>query len=506
MTEQKQHLVNGQLSVVQLGATLSGCASDIVTFVNSLHELAHEYLRDFGTEETSLPGGFLCASRDVCIAASAPVDYLPFRYWEIGLAPDAGRYPVNIAVWGRQLPDALIEAITERVNCAQKTFFSGEEKIVAKLNPLLNKAVSNYKSNLKLDPVVFRNTKVVIRDHALLEKYNLVRSLLELGMPPSNIMFIPKGDRCLFREKVIGAFVSLGVHVVDPGAETFWKLAVSKHILPSESAVFLDDGGELLLTQTNPSGLRVLIETTSRGIQRLAERGFSHKVIDLAHCDVKKKLSKAIAGSVIVRLRSLLSHHNLLTSPVVLVGYGALGRSCAEILRAMGGDPLIVEIKKEAREAALSDGFRCFECVKDALCVGGVRVVLGCSGEQVLGPDILPQLAEECFFASVSSQDCRPLIKYLDTVAQKTVHAGWGSIYALDGKRVHVLGEGDALNLYYSEGVSEPEFDSFTALMLVGVVEGARGLFCAKQSPLIGVTEVMSVLNQLVSGHSGSKF
>jgi hypothetical protein len=53
---------------------------------------------------------------------------------------------------------------------------------------------------------------------------------------------------------------------------------------------------------------------------------------------------------------------------------------------------------------------------------------------------------------------------------------GIGTRYRFGGRTATVLADGHAVNLHYAEGVNEPDYDPFTTLIGVAVVESVRSL------------------------------
>jgi S-adenosylhomocysteine hydrolase len=240
--------------------------------------------------------------------------------------------------------------------------------------------------------------------------------------------------------------------------------------------VVLDDGGDLGIEIARLRPVRAeLIESTSKGVARLLAADPDQRFLDVAGSTVKLQLSRTIAVSCVVRFREILRHERLAGERCHVVGYGRLGRHVAALLGQTGMNVTVSEILPEAREDAHNDGFPVFSSARDALRSAPHRYLFGCSGARAVGAEEVELLAGDAVLASLSSQDLRPALDWLRGHAQRRPSRGAGERYVLPGGRARtVLAYGDAINLFRAEGVSELDFDAFTALQLAAVVECAR--------------------------------
>jgi S-adenosylhomocysteine hydrolase len=240
--------------------------------------------------------------------------------------------------------------------------------------------------------------------------------------------------------------------------------------------VVLDDGGDLgiEIARLRPFNAE-LIESTSKGVARLLAAYPNQRFLDVAGSTVKLQLSRTIAVSCVMRFREILRHERLAGERCHVVGYGRLGRHVAALLAQTGMNVTVSEILPEAREDAHNDGFLVFSSARDALRAAPHRYLFGCSGARAVGAEEVELLAGDAVLASLSSQDLRPALEWLRGRTQRRPARGAGERYVLlDGRVRTVLAYGDAINLFLAEGVSELDFDAFTALQLAAVVECAR--------------------------------
>ena len=264
-----------------------------------------------------------------------------------------------------------------------------------------------------------------------------------------------------------------GVRVFEDGVKQF-ACFYSEHItVGSRPLAVLDDGGDLIvaLAPMMASGHRWLaIETTTKGATLVRKSLPELEFLDLPNSPIKSDSSLAIAVSCVASLRSILRHSRMVGEDAILVGYGAIGQHAARLLTAMGLDVLVVESDPRQASHAAASGYITVQHLEDALKRRKARYIIGCSGARVLQPRHLPLLAENVVLASVSSQDAADLTLHLEHNARLRRLPGVGTEYVIGARTLLSIADGDAVNLYYSEGVAEPEFDAVTSLFLAATV------------------------------------
>ena len=95
------------------------------------------------------------------------------------------------------------------------------------------------------------------------------------------------------------------------------------------------------------------------------------------------------------------------------------------------------------------------------------RYLVGCSGHRVVDLDLASSLVDGGIAWAVSSQDLDVLVKQANEAGLLRAMPGSGLVVSYpDGRRLRILGDGHALNLYLAEGVPEPDFHRFEAQIL----------------------------------------
>lgn len=386
-------------------------------------------------------------------------------------------------VWG--VIESRVESPTEAVALEVTAqvfmpFTSSERSELSALNPLVGKMVGSYaRSGFDLS-----DTTLFFREHLLLEKMNLLAGLLELGLEPARTIVIGKPDATFYRHRVVAQLRSWGITVLDSldsVAEVIERFAAQ----PSASTIVVDDGGDLALdflrSSRSPGRLAVL-ETTAKGVRLLERAGKLEQAVNLSSTSIKAALARGIAVSCVYRFRELLRHEATQGEECLVVGFGQLGRWVAALLAQLGLVVRVVDPLASAQAAAEAAGFPVFPNLADAAS-SSVRYVFGCSGERSIGWSDVSRLGHDVVLCALSSQDLLPVISSLNESASTPVR-GLGTRYRVDGRQVTVLADGHAINLHYAEGVSEPDFDAFTTLTGVAIVQAASALQSGTPGPL----------------------
>lgn len=356
---------------------------------------------------------------------------------------------------------------------------------IRKLNPLLT-YYSAYFQSLQIS---LKEINLVIREHLLLEKMNLVYALISLGLRPENCFFIAKEDMTLYSIKVADTLKKLGVNVIRNGHVNSICDDIASHF-SGKRVVVVDDGGDLIISLSNiaeKEGMKLFCaETTSKGI-KIVQTYSKVNVVDLANSSIKVEQSKNIAVSAVIRLRDILCHENLANRNCNVIGYGKIGQYMASLLREMGIKVSVTEVSEERRDVARSHGFDVFPSLKDALIAKKYTMIVGCSGVKSFAVGEIPLLGNQTYFATISSQDFKLLIEFLQENSSSVNNERVGDVYKYANKTFTMLAHGHAVNLHLSEGVSEPEYDDFTALMYIATIQLA---ILSSQMEFIGEAQI----------------
>ncbi len=304
-------------------------------------------------------------------------------------------------------------------------------------------------------------TLVAIREHPLIEKLAVVQTVLRAV---DEVWFVPKSDSTKYRARTLATMSALGVRVIT-GMTT---LEVAQHLaaeLDSRHLVIVDDGGALIAAVAADEILAAratCIETTARGRSLLREAGLNSQFVDLSSTKTKLDLSKAIAVSCLREFLHHASHYQLTDALAHVVGFGAIGRELALLLRAVGLTVTISDISPQRRSLAASDGFAVFDRVDTALAARAHHYLIGCSGRQTVDLRVGALLADGAMAWAASSQDLAKLVAEARQARISRSIAGTGvEVRIPSGPSLTVLAEGNALNLFHAEGVPDPDFHCF---------------------------------------------
>lgn len=363
---------------------------------------------------------------------------------------------------------------------------------IEELNPKIEIITKYYLDN----HIDLRKMSIVIREHLLLEKLNLFKSLIRLGVDPNQCWIITKEDKSLYFEKVFNEVISLGINVIKlenrEGISSIVE-GISRDII-NKHVILLDDGGDLINSfseiSDNFNWDIKAIETTSKGIHNT--RNIKNiEILDLATCSIKKSLSFEIALSCVLRFKQLFQHEKTKGEYCHVVGYGKLGQYVSQFLRALGMEVTISELNEKRRRLASSADFKTYKTVEKALEKREYKYIFGCAGRPIITEKELEYLDKNAVLITASSQDLSVVIKFMEGNYQKRNLDGIGTLYIDDKHNKYtVVAEGHAVNLYYSEGVSEKEYDLFTTLMLSSVVESFNRIDDKKTAPILDVEEL----------------
>jgi hypothetical protein len=372
-------------------------------------------------------------------------------------------------------PTADTRALLDRLRRLVSPFTTAERLRIARLNPIVAETVRRYRSaGADLSRVT-----VVFRDHLLLEKLNALDGLVALGLPPAACLVVGKPDSTVYRHRVVADLARSGF-VVSEAVDTGFFVHDWLSGLPAERPVVLvDDGGDLaleVLRRGGPDRRICPIETTTKGIRVLRSAGLLDRVVNLSDTSTKDAMNRRIAVSCVYRFREIMRHEAIESQGCVVVGYGRLGRGVASLLAGLGMTIRVVETDSDARREACRAGFATFTAPAAATADGRCRFLFGCSGQPAVTIDTVLAMGPNPVLASVSSQDLVPVLHYLRRNAIACPVRDVGVRYELSGSSTTVLADGHAVNLYQAEGVSEPDYDPFTALMLTSIVEGSQSL------------------------------
>ena len=242
--------------------------------------------------------------------------------------------------------------------------------------------------------------------------------------------------------------------------------------------MILDDGGDLtlLMHEKYPElmgKVRGISEETTTGVHRLNEMAKQGKLLTPAF-NVNDSVTKSKFDNLYGCRESLIDGIKRATDVMiagktaVVVGYGDVGKGCAQALRGMGATVLVTEIDPICALQAAMEGYRVVTMEEAAprgqifvTCTGNLRVITRAHLE------VMPDQAIIC---NIGHFDSEIDIAGIRTLPWENIKPQVDHVIFPDGKRLIVLAEGRLVNLGCATG--HPSFvmsNSFTNQVLAQI-------------------------------------
>ncbi|MCI5158028.1 MAG: adenosylhomocysteinase [Candidatus Electrothrix sp. AUS1_2] len=242
--------------------------------------------------------------------------------------------------------------------------------------------------------------------------------------------------------------------------------------------MILDDGGDLtqIMHEKYPKmmkDIRGISEETTTGVHRLNEMAKSGKLLSPA-INVNDSVTKSKFDNLYGCRESLIDGIKRATDVMIAgkigvdVGYGDVGKGCAQALRGMGAIVYVTEIDPICALQAAMEGFRVVT-MDEAASVGDIFVT--CTGNlRVITRAHMDEMKNEAIVCNIGHFDSEIDIAGIkdlewDNIKPQVDHVIWP-----DGKRIIVLAEGRLVNLGCATG--HPSFvmsNSFTNQVLAQI-------------------------------------
>ena len=224
--------------------------------------------------------------------------------------------------------------------------------------------------------------------------------------------------------------------------------------------MILDDGGDLTLIMHEKykeelKDIRGISEETTTGVHRLQEMA-NRKELKCPAFNVNDSVTKSKFDNLYGCRESLLDGIKRATDVMiagkkaVVVGYGDVGKGCAQALRGMGATVYVTEIDPICALQAAMEGFQIVTMEEAAsygnifvTCTGNLRVITRAH------MDLMPNEAIVCNIGHFDSEIDVAGIRELDwdTIKPQVDH-----ITFPDGKKIILLAEGRLVNLGCATG------------------------------------------------------
>jgi adenosylhomocysteinase len=238
-----------------------------------------------------------------------------------------------------------------------------------------------------------------------------------------------------------------------PPPDDFWKALRS-----FEPDLVFDDGALLIAACNERDDLPSLggaVEFTTSGHESLSteEGRVRFPVVDVGLSFCKYELGNVYGTGVSALVAiALAANVHLSAKRVLVIGYGAVGRSVAQAARSLGATALVADSKLKNLAKAHFDG-HVVGAVEDL--VGMADIVLTCSGStSVLTFDLLATLPDNAIVANVGCFASEIDLSGLRNGAKSSVvrERQIETFRLPEGKRIHVLADAELVNLAIGRG------------------------------------------------------
>jgi adenosylhomocysteinase len=246
------------------------------------------------------------------------------------------------------------------------------------------------------------------------------------------------------------------------GEEAAQRTAHLERVLATRPTITLDDGADLvsMLHLRNGDGLADVVggtEETTTGVIKLrsmAARGQLRYPVVAVNDAVTKQLFDNRHGTGQSTMDGIVRATNVLLAgmPVVVAGYGWVGKGIALRARGLGAHVTVCEIEPVAALEACMDGFGVLP-MKEAAKHGHVFVT-ATGSKNVLGEEHFKRMPDNALVANAGHYNVEIDVAALAriSVARRSVRELVEEFELADGRRIHLLAGGRLVNLAAGEG------------------------------------------------------
>ncbi|WP_306549409.1 adenosylhomocysteinase [Desulfobulbus sp.] len=262
--------------------------------------------------------------------------------------------------------------------------------------------------------------------------------------------------------------------------EEFWWCIEQTIFGPNDwrPNMILDDGGDLTLVMHEKypelmRSIRGISEETTTGVHRLYEMTKQGKLMCPAF-NVNDSVTKSKFDNLYGCRESLIDGIKRATDVMiagkiaVVVGYGDVGKGCAQALRGMGATVLVTEIDPICALQAAMEGYRVVT-MDEAAAKGNIFVT--CTGNlRVITRAHMEAMPDQAIVCNIGHFDSEIDIAGIRSLPWENIKPQVDHVIFPDGKRLIVLAEGRLVNLGCATG--HPSFvmsNSFTNQVLAQI-------------------------------------
>ncbi|MDO8954425.1 MAG: adenosylhomocysteinase [Gammaproteobacteria bacterium] len=242
--------------------------------------------------------------------------------------------------------------------------------------------------------------------------------------------------------------------------------------------MILDDGGDLTLIIHNKypellKDIRGVTEETTTGVHRLYEMAKKGE-LKIPAINVNDSVTKSKFDNLYGMRESFIDAVKRATDVMiagkvcVVLGYGDVGKGCAQALRGLGASVLITEIDPINALQAAMEGYRVV--TMDDACSMGDLFVTTTGNKRVITHDHMKKMRNQAIVCNVGHFDTEIDIASLQQYEWEEIKPQVDHVIFPDGKRLIVLAKGRLANLGCAKG--HPSFvmsASFTNQVLAQI-------------------------------------
>lgn len=312
--------------------------------------------------------------------------------------------------------------------------------------------------------------------HMTIQTAVLIETLIELGAEvrwsSCNIFSTQDHAAAAIAAKGIPVFAWKG-----ESEEEFWWCIEQTIVGPNNwrPNMILDDGGDLtqIMHDKYPeslSAIKGISEETTTGVRRLYQMQQDGKLLSPA-INVNDSVTKSKFDNLYGCRESLIDGIKRATDVMlagkiaVVLGYGDVGKGCAQSLRAFGATVLITEVDPICALQAAMEGYRVVT-MEEAASKGDIFVTATGNVDVITLPH-MQQMKDQAIICNIGHFDSEIDIASLRQYRWINIKPQVDQVVFPDGKRLIILAEGRLVNLGCATG--HPSFvmsTSFTNQVL----------------------------------------
>jgi len=240
----------------------------------------------------------------------------------------------------------------------------------------------------------------------------------------------------------------------------------------------LDDGGDLTLIlhdkyKTELKNIKGISEETTTGVHRLNEMA-NEGILACPAINVNDSVTKSKFDNLYGCRESLIDGIKRATDVMiagkiaVVIGYGDVGKGCAQALKGMGATVYVTEIDPICALQASMEGYRVVT-MDDVASIGNIFVT--CTGNlNVISRAHMNVMPDQAIVCNIGHFDSEIDIAGIRELEWENIKPQVDHVIFPDGKRIIVLAEGRLVNLGCATG--HPSFvmsNSFTNQVLAQI-------------------------------------